>query len=170
MGFEILPWVKGNEDRFETFILTSNEKWMPRCYLEGDEFISDRTQGIHDVLVTSQDDKEFKEALQDKPPEAMQDKFQDTLQDGQFNELSELDNLSIEAQLTPDDGNNTSLSSASQDLDYPDNQEDHISTNETVVADTITRAVVPSGMVIPVPITWPEKDPYYFDPSDENIT
>ena len=38
-----------------------------------------------------------------------------------------------------------------------------------VIVDT-TRAVVPTGMVIPVPIIWKEKDPYYYDPTDEDIT
>ena len=166
MGFEILPWVEGDEDNYETFILTSDEKWTPRRYLENDEF-DDEPQGISDVFVTSQDTDEFSDALQDKP-EAKTDEFQDALQDNQIVESSESTGLSAVALTKIDDGADSSLSSTSCVPEYPDHQDDHHSTNKKVILDT-AHAVVPTGMVIPTPITWPEKEPYYYDPSDEDI-
>ena len=32
MGFEILPWETGDEDRFEIFTITSDDKWTPRRF------------------------------------------------------------------------------------------------------------------------------------------
>jgi hypothetical protein len=34
MGFEVLPWKIGDEERFEIFTITSDEKWTPRCFQE----------------------------------------------------------------------------------------------------------------------------------------
>ena len=34
MGFEVLPWKEGDEERFEVFTITSDEKWVPRRYID----------------------------------------------------------------------------------------------------------------------------------------
>ena len=34
MGFEILPWQPGDEERYEIFSITRNAKWTPRRYLK----------------------------------------------------------------------------------------------------------------------------------------
>ena len=32
MGFEILPWIEGDNERFEIFEITQDKKWTPRCF------------------------------------------------------------------------------------------------------------------------------------------
>ena len=166
MGFEILPWVKGDEDNYETYVLTSDEKWTPRRYLENDDS-DEESQGIADVFATSQDIEEFSEALQDEPEEQT-DEYSDALQDMQDDESSESSGLSVVAPSKIDDGADSSLSSTSHPLDNTHFMEDNHSTIKKVLLET-TRPVVPTGMVIPTPAIWPEREPYYFDPSDEEI-
>ena len=72
MGFQVLPWKDGNEDRYEVFTITSNEKWIPRRYLEDDSNESNGSAILkdsdleHDVLVIKQDTDIFMDAQQDE--------------------------------------------------------------------------------------------------------
>ena len=60
MGFEILPWNNGDEEKYEVFEITSDARWVPRQYLEDDP-----GETIKDVMVANQDNEEFQDALQD---------------------------------------------------------------------------------------------------------
>ena len=45
MGFEILPWIEGGEDRFEVFTITSDARWTPCRYQEHEPDPHRMTQG-----------------------------------------------------------------------------------------------------------------------------
>ena len=72
MGFQVLPWKDGDEDRYEVFTITSDKKWIPCQYLEdesngsnGSVLITD-SDPEHDVLATHRDTDIFMDAQQDK--------------------------------------------------------------------------------------------------------
>jgi hypothetical protein len=48
MFFDILPWELGDEDRFETFEITSDQKWTPQWYLQDDPECDDFQDAIQD--------------------------------------------------------------------------------------------------------------------------
>jgi hypothetical protein len=62
MGFEILPWEEGDQDRFQIFEITSDTKWTPRTYLQDDPDI----QATHsqEVLLNSHEHDDFHDAVQ----------------------------------------------------------------------------------------------------------
>ena len=72
MGFQILPWVDGDEDMYKIFTITSNEKWIPCRYLEkeyntlnGSTVPSD-LDPEYDVLATKKDTENFTVAPPDE--------------------------------------------------------------------------------------------------------
>jgi hypothetical protein len=62
MGFEILAWQDGDEDRYEVFEITRDAKWTPRRYLKDES-----SEVFKDVLVANRDIEEFQDAIQDFP-------------------------------------------------------------------------------------------------------
>ena len=68
MGFEILQWELGDEDRYEILTITSDEKWTPRRYLEEPEYQdknSSESDNDWDIFATQNDDDDFHDAQQD---------------------------------------------------------------------------------------------------------
>jgi Reverse transcriptase (RNA-dependent DNA polymerase) len=151
MGFEILPWQDGDEDRYEIFEITSDAKWTPRRYLEDDPEPFGRP--TRDVLVTTQEDENFQDAVQDDSQDSFQDVSSEIPQGVPQDESSIVDDDSI-----------PSIDSKASYL------EDDI---PCVVTYNVTEAkekpsVVPCGMTPPVSISIP-KTPYHYDPTDDDM-
>ena len=62
MGLEILPWESGDEERYDVFTITSEQKWTPRRYIEDSPLHSSPGREIH---TTSQGEDRFLDAIQD---------------------------------------------------------------------------------------------------------
>ena len=71
MGFEVLPWKNGDEERYEVFTITSEARWTPRRYLEDAPKINKNFWGIYvipHVRVTHQEQEDgFQDTIQDTP-------------------------------------------------------------------------------------------------------
>ena len=73
MGFAILPWTLGDEERFEVFTITSDAKWTPCRYLD------DSDPSNRSILpVNHKDDEVFQVAL-----EVLQDSSSTVFHDAQ---------------------------------------------------------------------------------------
>jgi hypothetical protein len=163
MGFEILPWKEGDEERYEVFEITSDAKWTPRRYLEDSH--NSQKPGHRDILSTSQDNVEpnspedsFQDASQDEenefPPEVQDDPQEDSVgpqddPEGPQEESSVVDDDSI-----------PSIKSCESD---PMNDPEDIPCNVTLN--------VACGMVPPIPIVefGFNSMPYHYDPEDDAL-
>ena len=66
MGFEVPPWKEGDEERFEVFTITSDEKWVPRRYIDKSDiekavFTSVEGDETHDPVQEYHDAKQHEE-------------------------------------------------------------------------------------------------------------
>jgi Reverse transcriptase (RNA-dependent DNA polymerase) len=154
MGFEILPWQEGDEDRYEVFEITSDAKWTPRRYLEDDP--EPYGKPTRDVMVAIQENETFQDAVQDDLQDSLQDVSSEIPQAVPQDESSLVDDDSI-----------PSIESCASDLD------DMVEDVPCVVTYNVTdvqamHAVVPCGMTPPVSISIPNP-PYHYDPTDDDL-
>jgi hypothetical protein len=150
MGFEILPWKDGDENRYEVFEITSDAKWTPRRYLEDDP---EPFGGPNrDVLVTTQENETFQDAVQDDSQDSIQDVSSEIPQDVPQDESSYVDDdsiPSIESQVSLLD-------------DVP------CVVTYKVTEENVQHMVAPCGMTPPVSISIPNP-PYHYDPTDDDM-
>jgi hypothetical protein len=96
MGFEVLPWKKGDEERFEIIPITSDAKWTPRRYLQSLEDPNPLTPVIPDydsLLLKTKSDDDPQETVKDVADSTSATKPHDTVHnltdyvdDGKFDE------------------------------------------------------------------------------------
>ena len=145
MGFEVLPWKEGDEEIYDVFTITSDNKWTPRRYIEDQP---DSIEPVHDVFNT-----ETKENLDASAIEG-EDVFKDAHQVLSLeDEFFDVDN---DPQVVVNDDN------SSYDLS--------ITSDISLLVQQVTKGppLVISCEVFPYDTLDPPAKPYYYDPSDED--
>jgi hypothetical protein len=82
MGFEVLPWKKGDEERFEIIPITSDAKWTPRRYSQSLEDPSPLTTVIPDydsMFLKMKPDNDPQDTVKDVADSTSATKPQDTV-------------------------------------------------------------------------------------------
>ena len=188
MGFQILPWIEGDEDTYEIFTITSDEKWIPRRYLEkeynalNDYTVLSDSNPEYDVFATKKDAENSKEVQPDviDIPSIIPILEEDT--ESSISSISPVDTEAIEQQAvilmqkTEKDIVDNVCKLINQGILPPlqetciDLDKDHTIPPPDHLHEPY-QAKVPTGMVPPIPIEQEStsRTYYYYDPTDHDI-
>jgi len=153
MGFEVLPWKEGDDQRYEIFTITSDQQWVPRRYMGKDSsstYFQD--QELNNNICSIEKEK-YQRNLPSQDASDVVINDDEQVLEGFYHAQEDL------------------YQDAQEDMESIDEEVDFFPTVDMAVQREIPEVITmepPSGMMQPA--IWNESTkPYYYDPTDNDV-